>query len=364
VRSPLRLDTLALLLLAALAVPGVASGDDPPPPAPNHVHDHGDAGKGPDTHAHGGFHARPDAHAPIGVMGEHMHRAGEFMLSYRWMRMRMDGNRDGTKSLSPQDVLDRGYMATPLDMDMEMHMWGLMWAPVDWLTLAGMFPYVRLSMDHVNAADVGFTTKSDGAGDLNVSGLWRLWENERHHLHLNTGVSFPTGTIRNKDLAPTVETLLPFPMQLGSGTFDLMPGMTYVGHASLLSWGGQAMGTIRLDENKSEYRLGNRVDLTAWLALPWTKWLSTSARIAWHYWGNISGDEDAPPPPGAIPTADPKLRGGHRIEILPGVNLQLPLGPLGTHRFALEGGFPVFQHLKGPQLETDWRIIVGWQKAF
>ena len=39
--------------------------------------------------------SRPDGHAPIGVMTDHTHGAGEFMWSYRFMYMAMDGNRDG-----------------------------------------------------------------------------------------------------------------------------------------------------------------------------------------------------------------------------------------------------------------------------
>jgi len=33
--------------------------------------------------------ARPDSHAPIGVMGDHGHKTGEMMFSYRVMTMNM-----------------------------------------------------------------------------------------------------------------------------------------------------------------------------------------------------------------------------------------------------------------------------------
>ena len=46
--------------------------------------------------AHGDSAQRPDDHAPIGVMGDHTHQAGEWMLSWRRMAMTMEGNRDGT----------------------------------------------------------------------------------------------------------------------------------------------------------------------------------------------------------------------------------------------------------------------------
>ena len=32
---------------------------------------------------------RADSHAPIGVMGDHMHKKGKFMTSYRYMYMDM-----------------------------------------------------------------------------------------------------------------------------------------------------------------------------------------------------------------------------------------------------------------------------------
>ena len=42
---------------------------------------------------------RADGHAPIGVMGEHRHKTGEVMLSYRFMHMDMEGYRSGTNRL-------------------------------------------------------------------------------------------------------------------------------------------------------------------------------------------------------------------------------------------------------------------------
>lgn len=316
----------------------------------------------------GRFKDRPDAHAPIGVMGDHMHGAGEFMFSYRYMRMRMDENRDGTANMSDGDVLRDGYMATPTDMDVEMHMFGAMYAPTDWLTLMAMLPYVRKQMDHVNAAGLHFNTESDGIGDFSFSTLWRLYDGDTHHLHLNLGASFPTGGIRHSDGTPSpmgfVNTTLPFPMQIGSGTYDVIPGMTYVGHGDWLSWGAQALGTLRAGKNEAGWRAGNRADATAWVALPWHHWVSNSLRFSYQYFGNYVGDENRPPPPGAIPTADPKRRGGHRVAIHPGVNFDVPLGPLGKHRFGIEAGFPVYQWLDGPQLETDWNVAFGWQKAF
>jgi len=317
----------------------------------------------PGPQHHGGFGSRPDSHAPIGVMGEHMHRKGEWMLSYRFAYMRMKGNRDGTRRLSKGDVLE-DFMVTPTDMDMTMHVFGVMVAPADWFTGMVMLPWVQKSMDHQTGMGTRFTTTSNNIGDLKTMGLFRLFENETHHLHLNFGMSWPTGQIRVKDQTPAGRATLPFPMQIGSGTFDMIPGLTYVGHTDRLSWGAQILGTYRIGDNKSEYTVSDRVDFTSWVAYPWTSWLSTSGRIAVDWWSSYGGDEQRAPPPPTIPTARPDLRGGTAFQMLGGINLYVPLGPLGRHRFAIEAGGPVEQWLEGPQLETDWRVVVGWQKAF
>lgn len=314
----------------------------------------------------GQFGDRPDAHAPIGVMGEHLHGAGEWMLSYRYTRVRMDSNRSRTDDQSVSRVL-ADFPVTPTDMDVDMHVWGLMFAPTDWLTVVGMLPYVSKEMDHTNRGGLRFRTRSHDLGDVRLSGLLKVFGNATHRVHLNGGLSFPTGSINETDRLPTGRARLPYPMQIGSGTWDLLPGVTYVGHTDAWSWGSQALGVVRTGRNEKGYRLGNRVELNAWLARPIAPWLSLSGRTSWQWWDDVHG-ADAALNPLMVPTADPDRRGGHRLELLAGLNLLLPLGPEGanrySHRLAIEAGFPAYQWLDGPQLETDWRVTVGWQKAF
>lgn len=145
--------------------------------------------------------SRPDGHAPLGVMGDHAHEAGEWMFSNRFMFMEMDGNRDGTSGVSDSEVLSQ-FPVTPTSMSMEMHMIGVMHAPTDRLTLMAMLPFLRLAMDHKTRAGARFTTRSDGPGDFKLSGLVTLarWENQS--LLLNAGMSLPTGSIDEDDDTP------------------------------------------------------------------------------------------------------------------------------------------------------------------
>ena len=65
-----------------------------------------------------------------------------------------------------------------------------------------------------------------------------------------------------------------------------------------------------------------------------------------------------------VPTADPKLRGGRRVDLLFGMNVFALDGPLDGHRVAIEWGFPIYQWLKGPQLELDRQLSVSWNWTF
>lgn len=314
--------------------------------------------------AHEGWDgSRPDAHAPIDVMGDHIHKRGEWMLSYRYMRMDMDGNRDGSDRLSTQDVFDRGFMVAPTSMTMDMHMFGVMYAPSDRVTLMGMLPYMRTKMAHVTRMGRRFTTRSEGIGDVKLSALVGMLDQPGHRAHLNLGVSLPTGSIDERDDTPAADDAhLPYPMQLGSGTYDLLLGATYSGQAQRWSWGTQALATVRTGENDNDYRLGNRYEGSTWLARVLSPSTSASLRLRYLHWRNIHG-ADPKLNPMMVPTADPDLRAGRRTDVLLGLNFNGKRGLLKGHRLALEVGVPVHQNLDGPQLETDVLYTLGWQHA-
>jgi hypothetical protein len=307
--------------------------------------------------------------APIGVMGGHTHHEGGWMLSYRYMFMNMHGNRDDNDRLDTSDVLD-DFMVSPTDMTMQMHMLGIMYAPTVDLTLITMFPYVHKEMDHVTRLGTSFTTSTEGLGDIKVSALYNVYRNEPHSVHLTAGLSIPTGSIDEKGNTPMGRDVqLPYPMQLGSGTFDILPGITYLGRSGSLSWGSQVSASIRVGENDNDYTLGDTYKLTGWLSRSWNDWFSASARVDGQVWGDIEGADPeiarvTPMGMRIIPTADPDLRSGERIDLLLGIDISAPEGKFKGARLAVEGGIPLYQDLDGPQLETDWLLTAGLQWMF
>lgn len=309
--------------------------------------------------------ARPDGHAPIGVMADHTHSRGEVMLSYRFVTMHLEGNLTGTDKASNADIYQH-YMVAPQTMDLQTHLVGAMFAPSNRLTLMAMLPVTRVEMDQQTQVGTAFTTDGSGLGDVRLGGMYVVYNRNRQKAHLNLAVSLPTGSIDIRDVTPmsaSQEVRLPYPMQMGSGTVDFFPGMTYLGQSSRFSWGAQVLGTVRVGKNGNDYRLGDAAMGTAWLAGRWNQWVSTSVRLEGREWGDVRGAD----PSLSImvtPAADPALRNGTRVDALVGLNFEVAHGSLRGQRLAVEFGEPVYQDLGGPQLEAKWRLVAGWQYAF
>jgi hypothetical protein len=302
-----------------------------------------------------------DPRAPIGVMGDHTHHKDGWMLTYRYMYQHMEGNRDDTSRVGLGDILmpmPGTYMMAPTSMDMQMHMIGVMYTPITDLSFMLMVPYMQMDMDMENRTGVKSSMSSDGIGDVKLSGTYSLWSTRVQQLMLNLGLGFPTGSINEKNNG----TRMPYPMQLGSGSYTIIPGITYTGLSNGWGWGAQAKASIPLDENKYDYTLGNRYDLQGWIFRDLCKASSLSIRLNGKRWENIDGS-DSDLNPMMTPVADPDLRAGTRVDLLVGLDYRL-IGKSIDNRFAVEYGVPVYQNLDGPQLETDYLINAGWQFSF
>jgi hypothetical protein len=305
----------------------------------------------------------PIEHGPIGVMQDHMHKKGEWMLSYRYMRMDMGGNKAGTSAVSTADTLGQ-FMVAPTSMTMDMHMAGVMYGVSDQVTVTAMVPYSRKSMDHVTRMGGEFNTTTNGVGDIKLLAMIALLDQGKHRLHANIGISLPTGSIGQRAAIPiNPDAQLPYAMQLGSRTWDILPGITYTGTSQNLYWGLQASSVVRIGTNSRDYSLGNRLQLTAWNMVRLSPAFDAGLRMTYHQWGNVDG-ADPELMPMLVQTANPSLQGGKRIDLAFALNFQVQNGSLKGHRLAAEISVPVYQNLDGPQMKQNWALTIGWQKAF
>lgn len=322
-------------------------------------------------------------HAPIGVMGDHRHGEGEWMVSYRLMHMDMGGIQIGTDDVTPEQVAtsvpnrffgNPGQPPTlrivPTEMTMDMHMAGIMYGLTDQVTLMVMANYISKKMDHITfAGGMGtnrldtFETSPMGFGDTKVAALIGLTDT----VHINAGLSLPTGSNTKTDdivtpMGGTPTVRLPYPMQLGSGTFDLEPGITYRDQNDAFGWGAQVRGTVRLGDNDEGYSYGDRAMATAWFAASLTPAVALSARVEAETVGRVDGID--PMIMGPVQTANPDFQGGESVTGLLGVNFAATSGPLRGWRLGIEGGIPMVQDLNGPQMPVDYTLTVGVQKSF
>ena len=307
----------------------------------------------------------PQSHAPIGVMADHRHGAGEFMLSYRYMRMRMSGTRDGTSDFGPASVTANfGHPVVPTDMNMDMHMFGAMLGLTDAVTAMVMIPYLSNTMDHlIVPMDRRFTTSSKGAGDIKISALVGTDLSDSARFHIQAGFTLPTGSIDERDDTPAMaNAVLPYPMQLGSGTYDFIGNATLVLGHDATRGGVQFSTTVRTGENRRDYRLGNKYEATAFVGHQLNDWFSVSGRVIGKHVGSIKG-ADPRLNPMMVQTANPDNHGGEWLSLGAGVNFIVPEGQLKGQRLAIEFTAPVYQNLNGPQLKTRWTLTAGWQYA-
>jgi hypothetical protein len=298
---------------------------------------------------------------PINVLGSHTHPKGTFMIGYRYMYMDMSHNLEGTREVSQAEVLSR-YPVVHTRMTMEMHMAEIMYAPSDRITVMAMVPYSDLSMDHLTDTGTHFTDRSSGIGDVGFMGLFNFLGDalcRDYCLFFNAGFTAPTGSIDEGVPGRHFE----YAMQLGSGTWNLEPGLTYLGGTKNLAWGAQVLGTIHLGKNDRGYRLGDGYRLSAWTQLKVTDWFGPSARLDWHAWSDIHG-ADPTLNPARNPAFDPTKQAGERLDFLGGLNFYVPKGLFKRTRFSIEGGVPVYQNIAGPNMAVDWMLTAGISYTF
>lgn len=329
-----------------------------------------------DPHAHHN-HAHHDHHAhvsnvPASIMGDHTHSKGDWMISYRPMRMQMEGNRDGTSRLSDAQITAAGLRIVPDEMSMDMHMFSAMYAPTDRLTLMLMGSYQEKTMDLTTYAMMnpsvrlgGFTTTSKGLGDTTVTALYQFTPEQPYSLVGTLGVSLPTGSTKETDTVLTpmgtwIDVRLPYAMQLGSGTYDLKPALTYTQGQGDYSWGAQYKALVRMGRNNQGYTLGDKHTLSGWAGYHFTPLLGATFRITAEHEGKIDGADTMIAAP--VQTADPETYGGKRIALGLGLNFK-PFAS-ASHAVGAELAMPVYQDLNGPQMERDYNLSLRYSYSF
>jgi hypothetical protein len=189
-----------------------------------------------------------------------------------------------------------------------------------------------------------------GLGDTDIAALARIVDWRGQTVQAGIGVSAPTGDPGHK-LNPSGD-YDPYALQSGSGTWDFLPSLTYTGKAQWLNWGAQVYGVKRLESvNSAGYRLGDKLETTAWAGVTPARWLSFTARGLFVDEAKIHGPTDgAAPHTISSPLDVPANYGGRTWELGLGATAVIPRGPLMGDFVSLEWLQPLASQLRGYQM--------------
>ncbi|MGD8885406.1 MAG: transporter [Gammaproteobacteria bacterium] len=315
-------------------------------------------------------HSQMD-HSTAAQASEHMHHshgAGQWMFEYRYMSMNMEDLLDGSDRVSSEDVSGivmpnngcmmskdptRPYCMAPTEMTMNMHMLMAMYGFSDKLSGMVMFNYLDNEMDmvmHMRMMAGGpvvnsMTTdmETSGIGDTQIGAMYTIDNAWTAALSL----SIPTGEIDEKVTMMGMEMQAPYGMQLGTGTYDLIPAITYKASAGQWTYGGQAEYRLHLSENDNDYTWGDKLEVSAYGKYAITSGVQLGGRLEYLDQDKIDGqDPDIMP---IMSTAtDPDNYGGTRLDLGLDVTAQV-----GAHTFGAGYAKPIQQDVNGIQLETQ-----------
>lgn len=312
---------------------------------------------------------------PAGVMISHVHTKNEWMISYRYMNMGMNGLVTGTQPENKQHVFER-YQMSPEKMNMQMHMLMGMYGVTDKLTAMLMLNYQANTMDmsmyamnHVHNGTAMTSSvhnmKTNGLGDIKLHALYGFVQQSTCQFLGSFGISIPTGTIRARGdtedpMYPKVR--YPYGMQLGSGSVDLLPGISYLYQKDQLAAGTTLSAIYRSHYNSVGYKLGNEANLNGWIAYQWISLISSSLRIEGTITEHIQG-YDPQLYTYIEPSTNPANYGGKRIHAFLGSSLHFK-GILKNNRLGVEYGLPLYQNLNGIQLKQQFACNAFWSFVF
>lgn len=321
---------------------------------------------------------RPDAHGPVGLSEDFTLPLGELSVGLKFINRRLEGQGLGTDSVSTNQVFN-AYTFAPTELVTQGAQLDVAMGVMEHLTvgLKGTFATKNLSqwtLDPDNANLVWISeTRNTGLRDVKLTALYDLFQQGPIRAHLKGGFSVPLGgtDATGEVVDPVnpggadVEVQLPYQQQLGSGTFDLLPGFTTSIQNETASLGLQGNAIIRVGENDRGWALGDVYTGTVWGAYKASDHISVSMAGRFTKWGNVDGfDEDLALTAVYDSPAYNSLQEGWIAEIPMGLNILMPEGRLSGHRLGVEVVFPVHQSLDWIQFRHDWSVVVGWKKTF
>ena len=319
---------------------------------------------------------------PLNIFGGGIPEPKEFRFKVSQMIMEMGPLRDGTDDISNDDLLGgqnvngTTYPALPTSMQMYMTMFGAAYSFSDNFAMMGMVNYIENTMHMDLNNGNNFVMTSGGIGDITLLGKYRAYANDNlvptNQMSVLFGLSLPTGAIDRKFTNHTNDTfngtLLPYKMQLGSGTVDPIIGFTYQGSRDPFWWGLNTQLETHLYDNSQGYHRAQELRYDLYAMKQVHDKVVVHAQLNGWYEGTYSGEADDQRNSGAgranlnnnrgyiSPLFDPNNYGGHKVHVGLGVQFQ----PIPLHIMEVTASVPIHQDLNGPQMADNWMVQLSY----
>lgn len=306
---------------------------------------------------------RPDAAPPFGVLTAQMLAKGEFQLTYRYHQANAKGVWYGSDSLYYADATDY-FPVVPLVRRNKASGLTLAFAPTDGVTLMATMDYAKSYREYAYQ-DTSYNNEAGyELGDLQVTGLFSVYDKGAYRARVELGGIAPTGTYDVRQNVNGTSVRLPYDMRPGSGVFGVVSGLTLEAQNEVGTVGAQAEGTFRFGRNDLDYSPGNEYGINTWASYRINDFFAVSARGHYVKWESIRGAD-----PNLDDTTDPGnvayWSGGHRFDVPVGLTVLMPEGTrLAGNRLSVEWIFPVSQHYEYLSMGADWALVAGWQITF
>ena len=332
--------------------------------------------------------AKCGGNMPMNILGGGIPETHEFRFKIQPAFMRMQGLRSGASNVDGNTLLGAPaagkFMAVQKNMNMSMLNLAMGYSFSDDF-FAGIMPmYKDNRMDMAfnsvmttMTGQSGYTMKSNGVADTMLMTKYRIYSDDplipTSEASLFVGASLPTGSINKRNSThprPKRQSeLLPYGMQLGSGTVDPMLGLLYQGSSSPWWWGLDGVYTGRWYDNSRNYRLGDGVKVDTYLMhqISYNFLWQVQANFEWK--GHIRGQADEAASgfsghavhgnaasPLMTPLWNPNNYGGVKTSITVGLQWQ----PAPLHIIDLTVKLPVYQRLNGVQLKDQFGVMLTW----
>ena len=140
---------------------------------------------------------------------------------------------------------------------MQMHMLDVMYGLNDDWTLTLMVPWVRYSMNLHRRMTMGmmtmeesFKVRNEGLGDIKLGSILGAYEQNNRQILLGLTLSLLPADFDAESNTPVRDDMrLAYPMQIGPGTWDLIPSIVYNRFYDNWSWGTKLAATIHTGTN-------------------------------------------------------------------------------------------------------------------